>query len=116
MTAYAIAIVDDIVDLDLYLEWAKRIVPTLPSSVKQLARGGTVDLPSLDGQDIPPSGRMAPVDGDPTLPKRIAIMEFPSYDDAMSWYSSKEFQKLKAFRGDAAHVRVLVIEGVPKTA
>ncbi len=44
MTAYAIAIADDIVDLELYLEWAKRIVPTLHSSVKQLARGGTVDL------------------------------------------------------------------------
>ena len=116
MTAYAIAIADDIVDLERYLEWAKRIVPTLHSSVKQLARGGTVDLPSLDGKEIPLSGRMGPVDGDPTLPKRIAIMEFRSYEDAMSWYCSKDYQKLKAFRGDAAHMRVLVVEGVPKTA
>ncbi|MBM3561165.1 MAG: DUF1330 domain-containing protein [Alphaproteobacteria bacterium] len=112
MSAYAIAIADDIRDLDKYLQWAQRAAASLNrTKAKQIARSGSLDIKALDGKSIPPSGRIAAVDGDPTIPKRISVMEFPTYEDALAWYQSKEFQDLKAFRGDAARIRVLLVEG-----
>jgi uncharacterized protein (DUF1330 family) len=46
------------------------------------------------------------------IPPRVVVIEFPSYDAAILYYRSPEYQEARAVRGDAATVRFAVIEGV----
>jgi uncharacterized protein (DUF1330 family) len=42
---------------------------------------------------------------------RCAIIEFPSYAEALACYRSPEYQRAKALRADACIADVLVLEG-----
>lgn len=63
------------------------------------------------GRILAGGGRVETLEGEP-IPSRVVVIEFPSYDAAIAYYRSPEYQAAKALRGDAATVRFALVEGV----
>lgn len=61
---------------------------------KYLARGGQTD--TLEGD---------------WLPKRLVILEFPTIEQAKTWWNSPEYAPAKRLRHAAADSKMIVIEG-----
>src|SRR3954462_14228800 len=47
-------------------------------------------------------------------PKRLAIVEFPTMEQALKWYDSPEYRPLLELRERASSARVVIVEGLPK--
>ena len=69
-------------------------------------------------QTIPPDpkmqlrilyGAMTPLEGDP--PDGVAMLEFPTVEDAKAWYYSEGYQDAAKHRLAAARHRAMIIEG-----
>ena len=45
---------------------------------------------------------------------RTALIEFPSRDDAMSWWHSEEYQALAQYRRDASDGNIVMLDGLPQ--
>ena len=95
MTAYLLARVE-ITDWDRYKEY----VQATPAVVKKyggkfIVRGGKVE--TLEGAEEK---------------RRLVLIEFPSFEKAKEFYSSKEYQQAKKLRAGAATGQFLAIEGV----
>ena len=43
---------------------------------------------------------------------RTVVIKFPSYEKALEWYSSKEYQPIKQIRLDNAQSNGIIIQGV----
>lgn len=63
------------------------------------------------GRILAAGGRVETLEGEP-IPSRVVVIEFPSYDAAIAYYRSPEYQAAKASRGDAATVRFALVEGI----
>ena len=94
MSAYVIAEVD-ITDPALYEEY-RRLVPATIAMYggKYLVRGGAVE--TKEGG---------------WTPKRLAVLEFASMDQAKKWYHSPEYAPVLALRLKAARSKLLLAEG-----
>jgi uncharacterized protein (DUF1330 family) len=63
-------------------------------------------------------GRYLVAGGDPESlegawqPSTIAVIEFPSAEDARRWYESDEYRPLKELRLGGAETRAILVEGV----
>ena len=95
--AYIIAEVQ-VTDAEVY----KAYIPGAGAAVakyggKYLARGGRVE--QLEGP--PPAGR-------------IAIVAFPSFDQAKAFYNSPEYQAVAPIRRRASQARFWLVEGLPR--
>ena len=64
------------------------------------------------GKFIVRGGRMETVEG-PEEERRIVILEFPSWEDAQSFYHSPEYSEARRIREGAAEGQFLLIEGAP---
>lgn len=45
-------------------------------------------------------------------PSRIVILEFEDLEAAKRWYKSEVYHEAKKLREDAAHLRVVAVQGV----
>lgn len=45
-------------------------------------------------------------------PKRLVILEFPSYEKAKAWWASEEYAPAKAIRQATARTQMIIVEGV----
>lgn len=95
MAAYVIADID-ITDPTAYEEYRQKVPATI-------ARYG--------GRYLARGGRVEPLEGG-WSPKRIAMLEFPSLEEALTWYRSPEYQPLVKIRQKASRGRLLVVEGL----
>ena len=95
MSAYIIAQIE-IRDADRYAEYASQVPATIARyGGRYLARGGKCE--ALEGQ----------------LPgKRIAIVEFESYERAKDWYESEVYRGPKEIRQGASISNLLLVDGV----
>jgi uncharacterized protein (DUF1330 family) len=94
MSAYVIAEVD-VHDAALFEEYRKLVPPTIAQyGGKYLVRGGATD--SKEGG---------------WTPKRIVVLEFPSMEQARTWYHSSEYAPALAMRLKAAKSRMIIVEG-----
>jgi uncharacterized protein (DUF1330 family) len=94
MKGYIIAMID-VNDPDAYQEYAKRARPaTEKYGGTYWVRGGRSE--TLEGEEAP---------------GRVVIVEFPSYERAVEFYNSPEYQEAKSYREDAAVGRFVVVEG-----
>lgn len=44
-------------------------------------------------------------------PGRIVVIEFPSFEAALGWFESDDYQELAAIRREASTARILLAEG-----
>lgn len=43
----------------------------------------------------------------------MALLEFPTFEDAQAWYRSDAYQEARKFRREAGDYRVAIVEGLP---
>ena len=95
MAAYVIADID-IIDPAAYEEYRARVPGVIAQyGGKYAARGGKVE----------------PLEGG-WAPKRIALLEFPSLEQAQKWYRSPEYAPLIKLRQKASRGKVIIVEGL----
>ena len=84
----------DVTDMDGYKAYiAENAVAFRKFKAKFLTRGG----------------KSEPVEG--RLRSRVVVIEFPSYDAAITCYRSPEYQKAKALRMGKGIAEIVVLEG-----
>jgi uncharacterized protein (DUF1330 family) len=95
---YAYVIVDmQISDLELY----KQYMAEAPETVK-----------AAGGEDVIRGGRFEPLEGD-WQPTRMAMLKFPSYEAAKSWYDSEAYRAARSKRNGATlSFNMILVEGV----
>jgi uncharacterized protein (DUF1330 family) len=94
MAAYVIAEID-ITDPATYEEYRRQVPGVIAKyGGKYLVRGGKVE----------------PLEGG-WSPKRLAVVEFPSMDQALKFYRSPEYAPLIKLRQKASKGKLLLVEG-----
>jgi len=63
------------------------------------------------GEYLARGGRFQRLEGRAPLSRHV-IMRFPSYDQALAWYNSQEYQHLKELRAASAPGDIVLIEGL----
>ena len=63
------------------------------------------------GEYLVRAGRWQTLEGEDPLP-RMVVMKFASFEQALKWYNSNEYQSLKDIRGKAAFGNLWLVEGV----
>lgn len=95
MPAYVIAEID-ITDPAAYEEYRTQVPAVIAKyGGRYLARGGKVE----------------PLEGGWT-PRRIAVVEFPSMDQAAKFYRSPEYAPLIEIRQKASRGKLIIVEGI----
>jgi uncharacterized protein (DUF1330 family) len=95
MAAYVIAEID-ITDSKAYEEYRTKVPAVIAKyGGRYIVRGGKVE--SLEGG---------------WEPKRLAILEFPSLDQARKFYRSDDYAPLIKLRQRASRGKLLIVEGV----
>ena len=94
MAAYVIGEIE-VTDPVMYEEYRKQ-VPAV------LARYG--------GRFIVRGGRVEPLEGG-WSPKRFVALEFPSMEQALTWYRSEEYAPLIRLRQKASRGKLIVVAG-----
>lgn len=95
MNGYVIGEVE-VKDPAAYEEYRKRVLATIEKfGGRFLVRGGKAD--GLEGAK--PAGR-------------LVILEFPSFDQAATWYRSADYAPLIKMRQGASTGRLILVEGV----
>jgi uncharacterized protein (DUF1330 family) len=95
MSAYVIAEID-ITDPAAYEDY-RRQVPEV------IARYG--------GKYVVRGGKVEPLEGG-WSPKRVAVVEFPSMEQALKFYRSAEYAPLIAIRQKASRGKLIIVEGL----
>jgi uncharacterized protein (DUF1330 family) len=95
MSAYVIAEID-ITDPAAYEDY-RRQVPEV------IARYG--------GKYIVRGGKVEPLEGG-WSPKRVAVVAFPSMEQALKFYRSAEYAPLIAIRQKASRGKLIIVEGL----
>ena len=94
MAAYVIGDIE-VTDPGIYDDYRKQVLATVEKYGGRFAvRGGKVE----------------PLEGGWT-PKRIVLLEFPSFEQAQKWYRSPEYAPLIRLRQKGARGRLLIVEG-----
>ncbi|WP_069806243.1 DUF1330 domain-containing protein [Thermogemmatispora onikobensis] len=97
MAVYIIASID-ITDPEDYQEYARQAGATVAQyGGRYLARGGQIETLEGDWQ-----------------PGRIALLEFPTAEQAWTWYNSPEYSAIRGIRQRASHSRVILVHGLPE--
>jgi len=95
MAAYVIVDVE-ITDPALYAAYIRVVPPTIAKyGGRFLVRGGRAEM--LEGS---------------WSPKRVVVLEFPTFEQAMAWWESEEYRDPKALRQSASITDMILVEGV----
>jgi uncharacterized protein (DUF1330 family) len=95
MAAYVIAEID-ITDPAAYEDYRRQVPEVIARyGGKYIVRGGKVE--ALEGG---------------WSPKRIAVVEFPSMEQALKFYRSPEYAPLLRIRQKASRGKLVIVEGV----
>ena len=95
MSAYVIADVE-ITDPVQYAAYIRIVPPTIAHyGGRFLVRGGKAE--TLEGE---------------WNPRRLVVLEFPSFEHARQWWESEEYSAPKALRQSASRGNLIVVEGV----
>lgn len=80
------------------------------AAYQQYVAGTTNAVPASGGRFIVRAGRSSVVSG--ATPKRIAVIQWDSYEKAQAYFESEEYKKLIPLRDKSSNTRLFVIEGV----
>jgi uncharacterized protein (DUF1330 family) len=77
-------------------------------SYKKLTPGS---LEAFEGKFVIRGGKTEVLEGE-WNPNRLVVIEFPSVENARSWWNSEMYAEAKAIRQKAAYTQMIVVEGV----
>jgi len=95
MPAYVIVNVD-VKDTENY----PRYIQVAPDSIAQYG-----------GKYLARGGRTEKIEG-VWEPKRVVILEFPTYEQAKAWWDSEEYREPKAMRQRCAETNMIFVDGM----
>jgi uncharacterized protein (DUF1330 family) len=81
-----------------------------PEEMAEYARKGAANPPDPNMTALSIYGALTPLEGDP--PDGIAMLQFPTVEDAKAWYYSEGYQDASKHRRAAAKYRAVIIEGL----
>ena len=96
MSAYLVVSISAIHDLDRVIEYRKQALPTVQKYGGESIANSTAKFEHLEGN----------------APSAIVLFRFPSFEDALAWYRSPEYQECVAIRQGAADVQISLIDGI----
>jgi len=82
---------------------------TDPAGYQKYIEGTTNAVPAAGGRFIVRGGRTFVVNGAP--PKRIAVIQWDSYEKAQAFFDSETYKQLISLRDKSSNFRAFVIEG-----
>ena len=85
---------------------------TDPAAYEDYRRQVMAVVTKYGGRFIVRGGPVETLEGD-WQPKRLVVLEFPSLEQARTWYHSPEYAPALALRLKAARSKVLLVEGAP---
>jgi uncharacterized protein (DUF1330 family) len=68
-------------------------------------------LEEFGGRYIARGGRTECLEGE-WQPRRMVLLEFPSYDAARRWYDSPQYEDAKTIREGAAEAKIVLVDGM----
>ena len=83
---------------------------TDPAGYQKYMEGTTPAVPAAGGRFIVRGGKTFVVNGAP--PKRIAVIQWDSYEKALAFHNSEAYKQLIPIRDKSSNFRAFVIEGV----
>ena len=96
MAAYVIAQVN-VSNPERYPEYTAQVPPTIAKhGGRFIARGGNAEV----------------LEGILPLPQRLVIIEFPKREAAKAWWSSEEYEPLKALRQENSEGTLFLVDGI----
>jgi uncharacterized protein (DUF1330 family) len=81
------------------------------ATFKEFAEGNTKGVTAAGGRFLVRPGRVVSIAGD--TPKKFALVEWPSFDQAHAYYTSDTWKKLEPLYSKGAKFRAVLIEGLP---
>ena len=78
---------------------------------KEYLSGVAPSLAAVGGRYLSKGGRIELVEGS-WQPRRVVLIEFPSWDVAAAWYGSDAYQPLARLRQGCSDTELVLIEGV----
>ena len=83
---------------------------TDPATYEEYKQLTPATLVAYGGKFIVRGGAFETLEGD-WKPNRVVVLEFPTVEQAKTWWNSPEYSKAKAIRQRAANTRMIVLEG-----
>ena len=68
-------------------------------------------IANFGGRYIVRGGKAEKLEGE-WAPRRVVVLEFPSYDRAKAWWASPEYRKASELRERSAVANMIVVEGL----
>ena len=82
-----------------------------PEPYEEYKKMSPISIGRFGGRFIARGGKAELLEGE-NPPKRVVILEFPSYDRAKEWWASDEYAPAKALRQANSRGRMVLVEGV----
>jgi uncharacterized protein (DUF1330 family) len=84
-----------------------------PDRYKAYMAAAPATIAAAGGEYLVRGGKSEPLEGD-WIPPRVAILKFPSYDQAKAWYDGEAYRRARANRAGATEFfNMVLVEGVP---
>ena len=85
---------------------------TDPERYKQYMAEAPAAVTAFGGEYVIRGGRFEALEGS-WLPTRMAMLKFPSYEQARAWYDSEQYRAARAKRaGTTEYFNMILVEGV----
>ena len=86
-----------------------------PEQYKQYMAAAPATIAAAGGEYLVRGGQCETLEGG-WNPVRVALLKFPSYDQAKAWYDSEGYRQARAKRAGATEFfNMILVEGVPAT-
>ena len=87
-----------------------------PERYKEYMAAAPATIAAAGGEYLVRGGRHESLEGD-WQPARVAVLKFPSYEQAKAWYEGQMYRAARARRAGATeYFNMIVVEGVPPAA
>jgi uncharacterized protein (DUF1330 family) len=84
-----------------------------PDQYQQYMAAAPATVAAAGGEYVVRGGRHESLEGD-WMPARVAVLKFPSYEQARAWYDSESYHVARAKRVAATeYFNMILVEGVP---
>ena len=88
---------------------------TNPEQYKEYMAAAPATIAAAGGEYLVRGGRSETLEGG-WNPARVAVLKFPSYDQAKAWYEGEGYRQARARRAGATEFfNMILVEGVPTT-
>ncbi len=91
------------------------ITVTDPTTYERYKRLAEASVAAHGGRYLVRGGRVEPLEGKRSLP-RLVILEFPSMEQARTWWASPEYAAAKPVRAASATTEMILLDGYAPAA